>query len=174
MGYHNNKVITPNIDRLAREGVILENHYAQPVCTPSRAALLTGMYPYHIGSQNGIIKRDQPTGLTLNYTLLPQELKAYGYDTHMVGKWHLGYCKREFLPTQRGFDTFYGFWKGFEDYYTKERFGKRDFKDGDEPVSDPRAYETYSNVSLETNIWIWTITLIRRFSFPGLVCGEGQ
>ena len=59
VGYHNPKVISPNIDDLARSGIRLEQNYVQPKCTPSRAALMTGMYPYHIGRQNGIIK---PTG----------------------------------------------------------------------------------------------------------------
>ena len=59
VGYHNTKVISPNIDDLARSGIRLEQNYVQPQCTPSRAALMTGMYPYHIGRQNGIIK---PTG----------------------------------------------------------------------------------------------------------------
>ena len=59
VGYHNPKVISPNIDDLARSGIRLEQNYVQPQCTPSRAALMTGMYPYHIGRQNDIIK---PTG----------------------------------------------------------------------------------------------------------------
>ena len=59
VGYHNPKVISPNIDDLARSGIRLEQNYVQPQCTPSRAALMTGMYPYHTGRQNGIIK---PTG----------------------------------------------------------------------------------------------------------------
>ena len=59
IGYNNPRIISPNIDKLAKSGIRLEQNYVQPVCTPSRAALLTGMYPYHIGRQSGIIK---PTG----------------------------------------------------------------------------------------------------------------
>ena len=59
IGYNNPSIISPNIDNLARTGIRLDQNYVQPVCTPSRAALLTGMYPYHIGRQSGIIK---PTG----------------------------------------------------------------------------------------------------------------
>ena len=59
IGYHNPNIISPNIDRLARSGIRLEQNYVQPQCTPSRAAFLTGMYPYHIGRQSGII---QPKG----------------------------------------------------------------------------------------------------------------
>ena len=59
VGYHNSDIKSPNIDQLARSGIQLEQNYVQPQCTPSRAALLTGMYPYHIGRQAGII---QPNG----------------------------------------------------------------------------------------------------------------
>ena len=59
IGYNNPNIISPNIDNLAKTGIRLEQNYVQPVCTPSRAALLTGIYPYHIGRQGGIIK---PTG----------------------------------------------------------------------------------------------------------------
>ena len=148
IGYHNPNIISPNIDRLANTGIRLEHNYVQPVCTPSRAALLTGMYPYHLGRQNEIIsptgncislifyfqticfelsetfyRRNiffiDPTGLTLNVTLLPQILKRKGYRTHLIGKWHLGHCNKKYLPLSRGFETHYGFWEGAEDYYTK-------------------------------------------------------
>ena len=60
-----------------------------------------------------------PTGLTLNVTVLPEVLKRNGYRTHLIGKWHLGHCNKKYLPLSRGFDTHYGFWQGAEDYYTK-------------------------------------------------------
>ena len=63
-----------------------------------------------------------PTGLTLNATLLPDMLKRNGYRTHLIGKWHLGYCNKKYLPLSRGFDTHYGFWEGAEDYYSKVYF----------------------------------------------------
>lgn len=119
----------------------------QPTCTPSRSALMTGMYPYHIGRQNWVITPDMPTGLTLNRTLLPEVLKNYGYQTHLVGKWHLGHCNQAYLPTQRGFDTTYGYWEGAEDYYTKIRDFRKDFKENDEPVRNEAAFDTYSSVS---------------------------
>ena len=119
VGYHNPKIITPHIDELARRGVTLEQNYMQPLCTPSRSSLLTGMYPYHIGRQQWVIYPTTPTGLTLNRTLLPEALKSFGYDTHLVGKWHLGHCNEAYLPLSRGFDTHFGYWEGSEAYWTK-------------------------------------------------------
>ena len=80
---------------------------------------MTGLYPFHLGRQGEPIANTQPTGLTLDRKLMPEYLKEKGYSTHLVGKWHLGFCKEEFLPTNRGFDTHQGFWSGYETYYTK-------------------------------------------------------
>ncbi|KAA0186806.1 hypothetical protein HAZT_HAZT002130 [Hyalella azteca] len=82
---------------------------------------MASRYPFTIGRQGDVIYPMDPTGLTLNYTILPQELKKRGYDTHAVGKWHLGFCKWEYTPTQRGFDSFYGYYTGSENYYTHYR-----------------------------------------------------
>ena len=92
------------------------------------------MYPYHLGRQAGPIGGQQPTGLSLEHRLLPEHLQQRGYSTHMLGKWHLGFCRPEYLPTNRGFDTHYGFWNGAQDYYDKTVGGGRnkgyDFHDG--------------------------------------------
>ena len=119
VGYHNPKIITPHIDELAKTGVTLEQNYMQPLCTPSRSSLMTGMYPYHIGRQQWVIYPTTPTGLTLNETLLPEALKNFGYGTHLVGKWHLGHCNEAYLPISRGFDTHFGYWEGSEGYWNK-------------------------------------------------------
>jgi len=120
--------VTPTLTNLARSGVILSQYYVQQVCSPSRAALMTGMYPYHIGRQKGTIKPLQPTGLTLNRTLLPEQLEKLGYSNHIVGKWHLGFCKVEYTPTWRGFHNFYGYYTGAEDYFEHERDKFFDFR----------------------------------------------
>ena len=90
VSWNNPSMPTPTLARLASEGLRLDQAYSQQVCTPSRAALLTGKYPFHIGRQKRALKPLQPTGLQLNLTTLPQELKKLGYKTHIVGKWHLG------------------------------------------------------------------------------------
>ncbi|XP_070551019.1 arylsulfatase B-like [Ptychodera flava] len=118
IGYNNPYVFTPTLDALARDGVIFNQSYAQPACTPSRACLMSGYFAYHNGFQTEVMDKWTPNGLSLDFTILPQELKDLGYSTYMVGKWDLGYCKNEYTPNGRGFDHFYGFYTAGGDYYT--------------------------------------------------------
>ncbi|XP_049777019.1 arylsulfatase B-like [Schistocerca cancellata] len=110
------QIPTPNIDALAYHGVILNQHYVQAICTPSRAALMTSRYPVRIGMQGVPIYAAEPRGLPEG-KILPQYLKELGYVTRAVGKWHLGYHRADLTPTYRGFDSHLGYWNGFVGYY---------------------------------------------------------
>ncbi len=100
-------ITTPNLDRLAGEGLTLTNFYAaQPVCSASRAGLLTGCYPNRIGIHNALMP-DSPVGLNPEEETLAELLRARGYATGIFGKWHLG-DQPEFLPLNHGFDEYFG------------------------------------------------------------------
>ena len=128
MGYRGSQIRTPNLDALARGGVRLEAYYGQQLCTPARAALMTGRYPMRYGLQSFVIFPGHTYGLPTDETTLPQALKQAGYSTAMVGKWHLGHADRKYWPQNRGFDTFYGNLVGEVDYFTKERGGLIDWQ----------------------------------------------
>ncbi|XP_049517571.1 arylsulfatase B-like isoform X2 [Dermacentor silvarum] len=122
VSYHgSHQIRTPNIDALAWNGVRFDRLYYQPLCSPSRAALMTGRYPIHTGMQHHIILQNEPRGLPLHLKLLPEWLNGLGYSSYMVGKWHLGFHKTEYTPTRRGFSSHVGSWGGFVDYYSHDR-----------------------------------------------------
>jgi arylsulfatase A-like enzyme len=128
LGYRGSDIKTPNIDKLANEGVRLESFYGQQVCSPSRAALMTGRYPMRTGLQTFVIFPSHTYGLPTEERTLPQALKEVGYSTLMVGKWHLGHADKKFWPQNRGFDHFYGNLVGEVDYFTRERGGIIDWQ----------------------------------------------
>ncbi|CAI9728749.1 arylsulfatase B-like [Octopus vulgaris] len=121
IGYHNPDIISPNLNKLANNGIKLDNYYVQPTCTPSRSQLLTGRHLIHMGFQHTNIKPMEPTGLPLDSPTLPEKLKESGYTTHLVGKWHQGHYTEKYLPTNRGFDSFYGLLTGSGNHFTHRR-----------------------------------------------------
>ncbi len=134
-------VPTPHLDRLAREGVQLTQFYVQPVCSPTRACLLTGRYAW----KNGMEVRPTATsahGMLLDERTLAQALKDAGYWTAMVGKWHLGEWHKEHLPLQRGFDHHYGHYSALIDSFTHLRGPVLDWHRNGKPVVE-KGYSSY-------------------------------
>ena len=130
---------TPNIDRLAREGVKFTDFYSNgPTCTPTRAGLISGRYQQRAVLERplgGVTSADSSLGLAANGRSLPQMLHNAGYATALVGKWHLGY-EKQFSPNAHGFDYFYGFKSGYIDYYEHtDGAGKPDFFENDAPIA---------------------------------------
>ena len=126
---------TPQIDALAAAGTVLGAHYVQPVCSPTRAALMTGRYAVHTGVYT-IVRPGARWGLPLAERTLASALKDAGYETAITGKWHLGEFQRDYLPTSRGFDHQYGHYFGALDYFTHIRDGKPDWYRNDQPLQE--------------------------------------
>ena len=111
---------TPNLDELASGGVVLKNYYVQPICSPTRSALMTGRYTVRLGTQSNVIYWDTPWGVSLNETFLPEQLASVGYETAMFGKWHLGMFKEAYTPMRRGFHHHEGYYQGCGSAWTHE------------------------------------------------------
>ncbi len=138
--YGNKKFMTPNLDKLAAQGVKFVNAYAAaPVCTPTRTALMTGRYPAKLPL--GLLeplrspKKDSAYGLTKDNPSLGTLMKASGYETVLIGKWHLGFMPQH-SPTKNGFDYFFGIHSGGADYISHKG------------ENGTRAYDLYENDSL--------------------------
>lgn len=138
IGTRNSKIVTPNLVKLAKEGVELQRFYGYPVCSPARAGLLTGVLPRRLGLVN-IIMPGQ-AGITKATPALPAKLKSAGYTTSLIGKWHLG---NQNPALAVGFDHFYGFMGGEVDY--QKHTDKRDKPDWqrDGKQIEESGYTTY-------------------------------
>src|SRR5579862_4337333 len=131
-GMFNSRSRTPALDQLAADGICLTQHYsAAPVCTPARAALLTGRYPHRTGAVEMRACRGLDR-LALDEQTIADLFRPLGYATGLVGKWHTGVYGNEYHPNRRGFDEFTGFRAGGMDYYNWriERNGKFQSSDG--------------------------------------------
>ena len=130
VGYHRNpptrEVDTPNIDRLVKEGLELDQFYVYQFCSPSRSSLMSGRLPIHVNDKNEGVNKYNPdnpvsgyAGVPPNMTVFVSKVKNAGYATHLVGKWHAGGATFKQIPIGRGFDTSFGYLDAANDYYNE-------------------------------------------------------
>jgi len=137
VGYHGSDIKTPNIDRIASEGVELDRFYVCPICSPTRAGLMTGRWPLRFGIMRAVIPPWRKYGLPDEEETLATMLGKAGYRRRAcVGKWHLGHSHRGYHPLNRGFTHFYGCYNGAIDYFTHQREGELDWHRGHEPARE--------------------------------------
>jgi len=142
VGYHGSDIRTPNIDGLAKEGLILNRYYTAPICSPTRVGLLTGRYPNRVGIRQATIPPWSDFGLDTSEVLLPQMLARAGYQNRaIIGKWHLGHATLQYHPMNRGFTHFYGHLNGAIDYFSHKREGEPDWQN-DFGTSKDQGYST--------------------------------
>ena len=140
---------SPNIDRLAKRGLQLDQHYVYNRCAPSRSSFLTGRLPIHVNDAKNVkISAHNPNdpvsgfqGVPRNMTMISAKMKEAGYATHQVGKWHVGFATPDHTPKGRGFDTSFGYFNAANDYFNETIFRCNkipivDLWDTDKPASD--------------------------------------
>ena len=128
VSFHGGSIPTPNIDRLAEEGVQLDRFYTNPKCTPTRAALLTGRDPLKLGLTYATVYPWSAFGVALSEHFIGETFKAQGYDTAIIGKWHLGHTVPAHQPNNRGFEYFFGSLNTGGDYFTHRNQGGYDLQ----------------------------------------------
>ncbi|MFT7526519.1 MAG: arylsulfatase B [Arenicella sp.] len=153
VGYHGGNIDTPSLDRLAHEGAQFDRFYTTPICSPTRAALMTGRDPMRLGVAYAVIMPWTNNGVHPDEHFMPQSFLAAGYQTAMVGKWHLGHSQEPYHPNQRGFEHFYGHLHTETGYYPPFGVqGGRDFQVNGKTI-DPQGYETFLMAD-EASRWI--------------------
>ncbi len=135
VGFHQGVPRTPHLDRLAENGAVLNTFYAQPFSSQTRAAMLTGRYPMRYGLQTLSITSNSDYGLPPEERTFAQALKDSGYRTAFVGSWLLGHASKEFWPTRRGFDSFYGTLAGIAEPVLRKQ-AKTDWYRDERPVRE--------------------------------------
>jgi len=137
VSFHGTEIKTPNLDRLTAEGVELNRFYVCPVCSPTRAGLMTGRYPIRFGLMRAVLPPWREGGLDTEEVTLPKVLARAGYKHRGIfGKWHLGHSDVKYHPLRRGFTEFVGHYNGAIDYFTHEREGELDWHRGYESNHD--------------------------------------
>ncbi len=142
VGYRGSDIRTPNINRLAKEGMRLERFYATPFCSPTRAALMTARDPIKLGVAHSVLMAWDNGGVAPEEHFMPQSFKAAGYQTAMVGKWHLGHTLEQHTPNARGFEHFYGHFNTDVNYFTHSFAQGYDFQENGETVDHSGEYAT--------------------------------
>jgi len=134
VGFNGSDIKTPNIDRISSEGVRLNQFYSCPMCSPTRAGLMTGRYPLRFGLMRSVIPPHRDFGLSVNEETIADMLGKAGYNYRgIVGKWHLGHRRQEWLPVNRGFTHFEGCYNGAVDYLNRDRDGELDWHINNKP-----------------------------------------
>ena len=154
VGYHGEEVIrTPALDRLSREGAQLDRFYATPICSPTRAALMTGRDPIRLGVAYATILPWSNNGIHPDERFMPESFRDAGYQTAMVGKWHLGHAQQTYHPNERGFQHFYGHLHTEVGYFPPfANQGGKDFQVNGKSIDD-QGYETFL-LADEASRWI--------------------
>lgn len=143
VGFHGGDIETPALDKLASEGLSLNRFYTTPICSPTRAALMTGRDPMRLGVAYSVILPWDNNGVHPDEHFMPQSFRAAGYQTAMVGKWHLGHAQMSYHPNQRGFEYFYGHLHTEVGYFSPfANMGGSDFQRNGETIHD-EGYETF-------------------------------
>jgi arylsulfatase A-like enzyme len=154
VGYHGEEAIrTPALDRLSREGAQLDRFYATPICSPTRAALMTGRDPIRLGVAYATILPWSNNGIHPDERFMPESFRDAGYQTAMVGKWHLGHAQQTYHPNERGFQHFYGHLHTEVGYFPPfANQGGKDFQVNGKSIDD-QGYETFL-LADEASRWI--------------------
>lgn len=142
VGFRGGEIRTPNIDRLAADGLRFDRAYSFPVCSPTRSGLMTGRSPMRLGVAYTVIRPWSDYGVPVTERFMPQAFQEAGYQTAITGKWHLGHAYKKFLPRARGFDHAYGHVNGAIDYFTHEREGGLDWNRNGKSVKE-EGYTTF-------------------------------
>ena len=137
VSYHGGYIPTPNIDQLAEDGMEMNRFYSNPVCSPTRASMLTGLHIFNHGVVRPFMNpAAEQTGMPPELKIMPQYFKEAGYQTALSGKWHLGMAKEEFWPTNRGFETSYGHMTGGIGYFDHTAAGRLDWHRNGKPLEE--------------------------------------
>ena len=153
VGFHGSKIATKALDRLAREGAELHRFYTNPICSPTRAALMTGRDPVRFGVVYATILPWLNHGIHPQERFMSESFQEAGYQTAIVGKWHLGHSQVIFHPNQRGFSLFYGHLHTEVGYFPPfSNQGGKDFQRNGKSIDD-QGYESYL-LAAEARKWI--------------------